>query len=31
MLRLICGYITQSGRSLDEKQSLYDELKGILL
>ena len=23
MLRLICGYVQQSGRSLDEKQTLY--------
>ena len=27
MLRLICGYATQSGRSLKEKQSFYNELK----
>ena len=27
MLRLICGYAPQSGRSLEEKQSFYDELK----
>ena len=27
VLRLICGYIPQSGRSLEEKQSFYDELK----
>ena len=28
VLRLICGYVTQSGRSLEEKQSLYDKMKG---
>ena len=28
VLRLICGYAPQSGRSLDEEQSFYDELKG---
>ena len=27
VLRLICGYDPQSGRSLEEKQSFYDELK----
>ena len=27
MLRLICAYDLQSGRSLEEKQSFYDELK----
>ena len=27
MLRLICGYARQSGRGLEEKQSLYRELK----
>ena len=27
MLRLICGYAPQSGRSLEEKQSFYDGLK----
>ena len=27
VLRLICGYAPQSGRSLEDKQSLYDELK----
>ena len=27
VLRLICGYAQQSGRSLEEKQSFYDELK----
>ena len=27
VLRLICGYATQSGRSLEEKQSFYNELK----
>ena len=27
VLRLICGYALQSGRSLEEKQSFYDELK----
>ena len=27
MLRLICGYAPQSGRSLEDKQSFYDELK----
>ena len=26
MLRLICGYAPQSGRSFEEKQSFYDEL-----
>ena len=26
-LRLICWYCQQSGRSLEEKQSFYDELK----
>ena len=25
MLRLICGYAPQSGRSSEEKQSLHDE------
>ena len=28
MLRLICGYAQQSGRSLEEMQSFRDELKG---
>ena len=28
MLRLLCGYAPQSGRSLEEKQSFNDELKG---
>ena len=28
VLRLICGYAPQSGRSLEEKQSFYDKLKG---
>ena len=28
VLRLICVYAPQSGRSLEEKQSFYDELKG---
>ena len=28
MLRLILGYAPQCGRSLEEKQSFYDELKG---
>ena len=28
VLRLIYGYAPQSGRSLEEKQSSYDELKG---
>ena len=28
MLTLICGHTPQSGRSLEEKQSFYDELKG---
>ena len=28
MLRSICGYALQSGRSLEEKQSFYDKLKG---
>ena len=27
VLRLICGYAPQSARSLEEKQSFYDELK----
>ena len=27
VLRLICGFAPQSGRSLEEKQSFYDELK----
>ena len=27
VLRFICGYAPQSGRSLEEKQSFYDELK----
>ena len=27
VLRLICGHAPQSGRSLEEKQSFYDELK----
>ena len=27
VLRLICGYPAQSGTSLEEKQSFYDELK----
>ena len=27
VLRLICGYAPQSGRSLERKQSFYDELK----
>ena len=27
VLRLICGYAPQSGRSLEEKQSFYEELK----
>ena len=27
VLRLTCGYAPQSGRSLEEKQSLYDKLK----
>ena len=27
VLRLICGYATQGGRSLEEKQSFYDELE----
>ena len=27
VVRLICGYAPQSGRSLGEKQSFYDELK----
>ena len=27
VLRLICGYAPQSGRSFEEKQSFYDELK----
>ena len=26
LLRLICGYAPQSGRSLEEKQSFYYEL-----
>ena len=28
VLRLICGNAPQIGRSLDESQSSYDELKG---
>ena len=28
MLRLICGYALQGERSLEEKQSFYDESKG---
>ena len=28
MLRLICWYAPQSGRSLEVKESFYDELKG---
>ena len=28
VLRLICGYTPQSGRSMEEKHSFYDELKG---
>ena len=28
VLRLICGYSLQSGRSLEEKQSFHEELKG---
>ena len=27
VLRLICGYVPQSGRSLEETLSFYDELK----
>ena len=27
VLRLICGYASQSGRNLQEKHSFYDELK----
>ena len=27
VLRLICGYSPKTGRSLDKKQSFYDELK----
>ena len=27
VLRLICGHAPQSGRSLEDKQSFYDELK----
>ena len=27
VLRLICGYAPQSGRSLEDKQSFHDELK----
>ena len=27
MLRFICGYASQSGRILEEKQSFYDKLK----
>ena len=30
MLRLISEYVLQSGRSLEDKQSFYDELKGEL-
>ena len=29
MLRLICGYAPQSGRSLEGKQSFCDELIGV--
>ena len=28
VLRLICGYAQQRGKSLEEKQSFYNELKG---
>ena len=28
VLRFICGYVPQRERSVEEKQSLYDELKG---
>ena len=28
VLRLICGHALQNGRSLQEKQTFYDELKG---
>ena len=28
VLRLICGYAVQSGRTLEEKQSFYDKLIG---
>ena len=28
MLRLICEYAPQNGKSLEEKQSFHDELKG---
>ena len=27
VLRFICGYVPQGGRSLENKQSIYDELK----
>ena len=27
MLRLICGYAPKNGRSLEEKQAFYDDLK----
>ena len=27
VLRLVCGYVLQGGRSFEEKQSFYDELK----
>ena len=27
LLRSICGYAPENGRSLEEKQSFYDELK----
>ena len=29
MLRLICGYAQQGGRSLEEKQSFYEGLKCV--
>ena len=28
VLRLICGYAPQSGKSLEGKESFYDELRG---
>ena len=30
VLRLICGYVLQGGRTLERKQSLYDERIGEL-
>ena len=31
VLRFICGYAPQSGRSLEEKRSFYDELSGMCI